>query len=425
VYYQIVSFNYKQCSLEQRESVAFKNENEITEFLNLLTDFDFILEAFIINTCNRVEIVAVSRDNFATFHAILGLLSKFKGINFYQLEKSAQRYEDKNAIEHFFNVVSSLDSMVVGEAQITGQVKDAFRLSFNNNSAGRELNRLLSYAVKCAAEVRSSTDISKHPISIASVAVAQAEQDLGSLSGMVGVVVGTGEMGKLAAKHLLRAGADVLLVSRDKAKAQALANELGENVKAGSIDKLKTYINKYRLLFSATSSKEPIITKEMVEEKSIQRLWFDMAIPRDIDENIKFDNIKIYYIDDLQNISKQNHALRKEQALIAHEIVKKYKEDFLNWLQALSVEPVIKQMRLDIKNLVKQEVERNIKKGHIPKEYQENIEYMANQIFDKYLHLPTKKMRELSKQSDGQKFISAIKTIFNIDTNDIDPKKYK
>jgi len=425
VYYQVVSFNYKVCSLEERESIAFKDENEIQEFLKLLTDFDFIVEAFVINTCNRVEIVSASKDNFATYHAILGLLSRVKRLNFHSLAKSAKRYEDSDAIEHIFSVVSSLDSMVVGEAQITGQVKDAYRLSFKNKTAGAELNKVLSYAIKCAAEVRNSTKISSKPISIASVAVAKAEEELKSLSGMVGVVVGSGEMGKLASKHLLRAGADVLLISRTKEHAQKLAQELGENVKVGDYSKLSVYINKYRLLFTATASKNQIITKNMIEQKNIDRLWFDMAIPRDIDNTINDSSIKIFYIDDLQEISKNNHALRKEQALKAAEIVQKYKDDFLKWLQALAVEPVIKQMRLDIDTLVKEEANRVIKKGFIPKEYQDNVEYMAKQLFDKFLHNPTKKLREISKESDGTQTIEAIKKVFNINTDSVDPKKYK
>ena len=425
MYYQMVSFNYKKCSLEQRESIAFKSNEEIKEFLKLLTNLDFIQEAFVVNTCNRVEIVVASRDNFATYHAILGILSKTKNIRFYELDKNAMRFEEDEAVEHIFNVVSSFDSMVIGEAKITGQVKEAFKLSYENGTAGKELNRLLSYAVKCAAEIRRSTNISQHPISIASVAVTQAEEELESLSGMVGVVIGSGEMGKLAAKHLLRAGADVLLVSRTKENAIALAQELGENVKVGDYKKIPFYINKYRLLFTATRSKEPIITNDMIEDKQINRLWFDMAIPRDIDNNIKRDNIKIYYIDDLKEISKNNHALRKEQALIAADIVKRYKEDFLKWLQALEVEPVIKQMRLDILNIVEQEVNRVIKKGYIPKEYKSNLEHMAVQLFDKFLHNPTKKMRKLSKESEGTVAINAIKEIFDINTDSIDPKQYK
>ncbi len=425
MYYQIVSFNYKHCDLKQRESLAFKDDEEIKSFLRKLVNFDFIEEAFVINTCNRVEIVTASRDNFATFHAVLGLLSRMKGVNFYELEKSARRYEDDSAVEHLFAVVSSLDSLVVGEAQITGQVKQGFRLAHEIGAVGTDLNRVLSYAVKCAAEVRNVTNISENPISIASVAVAQAEEEMGgSLAGMTGVVVGTGEMGRLAAKHLLRSGADVVLLSRDTAKAESLAEELGENVRVDDLSELERYINRYRLLFTATASPTPIITAGMIGERELQRVWFDMAIPRDI-EDISDQDIRIYRIDDLQSISRNNHALRQEQALKAGEIVRCYKEDFFKWLQALSVEPVIRQMRLDIEEALEYELQRAIKKRHVPKEYEENMRRMLRQSFDKYLHIPTRNLRQASKESNGSRTIEALKRIFEINTDDIDPGKYK
>jgi len=425
VHYQIVSFNHKQCDLTLREKLAFNSDEEIKKFLNTLLGFDFMLEAFVINTCNRVEIVTASKDNFATFHAILGLLSRRSGINFHALVKSAAKFEDKDAIKHLFSVVSSLDSLVIGEAQITGQVKQGFKLSAQNGTASKELERVLNYALKCASKVRNATNISENPISIASVAVAQAVEVMdGSLAGMTGVVVGTGEMGRLTAKHLLRAGADVLLVSRDKEKAQKIANELGENVRVGSFERLKVYINRYRLLFSATASPKPIITSEMLEDKEIQRVWFDIAIPRDIEE-IEDKNISIYRIDDLQSISKNNYALRQEQAIRAYDIVENYTEEFYKWLQALSVEPVIKQIRLCVKDIVEDEVKRALKKGFIPKEYQENIKYLVAQSFDKFLHNPTKNLRKISKESDGSNLIEGFKEIFEIDTTNIDPDKYQ
>ena len=425
MHYQVVSFNYKRCDLEQREKLAFKSDDEIREFLNTLVKFDFMLEAFVINTCNRIEVVTASKDNFATFHAILGLISRRSGVNFYDLEKSAIKYEDEDAITHIFKVVASLDSLVIGEAQITGQVKQGFKLSYENGTAGRELNRVVSYAIKCAAEVRNATNISENPISIASVAVAQATEIMnGSLAGMTGVVIGTGEMGKLASKHLLRSGADVVLISRNFQNAQELAKELGENVRVAKFDEISKYINRYRLLFSATASPEPIITESMVEPKDIKRVWFDMAIPRDI-EDINDDKIDIYRIDDLQSISQNNHALRQEQALRAFDIVQKYKKEFFIWLRALSVEPVIKQMRLDIDSVIEQEIQRALKKGFIPNEYKDNIKYLVKQTFDKYLHKPTKRMRELSRTSEGGAMIEAVREIFDIDLKDIDAQRYK
>jgi len=424
--YQVVSFNYKKCDLETREQIAFKSDDDIREYLNLLTGFDFVLEAYIVNTCNRIEIVAATKDNFSTYHTVLGLLSKTTGADFYLLEKAVLNLEDEEALKHVFSVVSSLDSLVIGEAQITGQVKDAFRLSYENGTAGRELNRVISYAVKCAAQVRNATNISQNPISIASVAVAQAKADMGgSLSGMTGIVVGSGEMGKLAAKHLLRADADVLLVSRTRENAQKLADELGsENVKVVDMERLHRLINRYRLMFTATSSPDPIITNAMVEYSEADRLWFDMAIPRDI-EDMEEDNIKIYRIDDLQGISKSNHAMREEQALKASDVVEQYTKEFYLWLQALTIEPLIKGMRLSINRVIEDEVARSVKKGYLPEQFSDNAERMITQVFDKYLHIPTRNLRELAKQNDGQSAVNAFKSVFEIDTEDSNTKQYK
>jgi len=285
MYYQVMSFSHNNCDQAMREKLAFINDEEKKEMLNQLVEFDFIHEAFIVSTCNRVEIVLATRDNFSSYHTILGLMSQKSALNFYEIKAAVKRYDDEEAIGHIFSVVSSLDSLVVGESQITGQVKEAFMFSHKNGTAGRKLNRVISYAVKCAAEVRNATNISQNPISISSVAVAQAHKLLGdNMIGMTGVVVGAGEMGVLAAKHLLRAGCDVVMLGRDKEKVELVAHTLGENVKADSMDKLPKYLNRYRLLFAATSAREPVITKELIENETLPRLWFDMAIPRDIED---------------------------------------------------------------------------------------------------------------------------------------------
>ncbi|HIP62468.1 MAG TPA: glutamyl-tRNA reductase, partial [Sulfurovum sp.] len=175
---------------------------------------------------------------------------------------------------------------------------------------------------------------------------------------------------------------------------------------------------------TATSSTEPIITHSMVESKDADRLWFDMAIPRDI-ADIDEDNVKVYRIDDLQNISKSNHALRQEQALKATEVVARHTDDFYMWLQALTIEPVIKGMRLAIDEVIEAEVARSIKKGYLPEQYSENAKRMIVQVFDKYLHQPSKNLREIAKQNDGQSVVDTFKAVFDINTDDSDPKQYK
>ncbi len=425
MYYQVVSFSHKHCDQTIRENLAFSTEEDKKEILNQLVAFEFVHEAFVISTCNRIEIILATRDNFSSFHAVLGLMSQKSGMNFYELKKNAKRYDDEEAVEHLFSVISSLDSLVIGESQITGQVKEAFRLSYENTTAGRRLNRLISYGIKCAAEVRNATNISQNPISIASVAVAQAHKLLGdNIQGMTGIVVGAGEMGVLAAKHLLRIGCDVILVGRDIKKIETVAEELGENVKSATMNELPKYLNRYRLLFSATSSADTVIHRNMIENETLQRVWFDMAIPRDIEE-MSLDKLQLFRIDDLTAISKENHALREEQAMRAEEIVGHYTENFYAWLRALSIEPVIKQMREYVNQAIDAEMQRALKKGFVPKGYEDNMRKMAQQMFNRFLHDPTQNLRRSSTQTNNANCIESVKKMFNIETEDIDFKQYK
>ncbi len=425
MYYQVVSFSHKNCELAMREKLAFANHEEMKVILDQLTHFEFIHEAFIISTCNRVEIVLATRDNFASYHAVLGLMSQKSDLNFYELKSTAKRYDDEEAIGHIFSVVSSLDSLVVGESQITGQVKDAFRFSFQNGTAGKRLNRVISHAVKCAAQVRNATNISQNPISIASVAVAQAHKLLGdNIQGMKGIVVGAGEMGVLAAKHLLRVGCDVVLIGRDLEKVEKVADSLGENVKADTMENLPKYLNRYRLLFSATSSPEPVITQSLIENETLPRHWFDMAIPRDI-ADMDLPKLELYRIDDLKSISNENHAMRQEQAIRATEIVEQHTEEFYAWLRALSIEPVIKQMRQHVSEAIDKEMQRALKKGFVPPEYEANMRKMAQQMFNRFLHDPTQNLRKSSTEKKNANCIEAVKKMFNIDTEHVDAKQYK
>jgi glutamyl-tRNA reductase len=423
--YQVISFNHKNCQLALREKLTFSSDEEKRAMLEKLLGFDFIEEAFILSTCNRVEITLVTRDKFSSYHAILGLLSLKSKLSFFELKGMAGRFDDIEAVRHIFSVASALDSLVIGETQITGQLKDAYRFAFQNEFAYRKLNRLISYAIKCAKEVRNVTTISKHPLSIASVAVAKAYDIYGdNITGMSGVVIGTGEMGKIAIKNLIRLGCDVVILGRNLKKIERFVeDELnGDRVRVDSLDNIHKYINRYRLLFSATSSKEPIITEKMIESDNIDRVWFDMAIPKDI-EDIKLDRLKLFRIDDLKSIANENFALKQEQANRAFDIVDNYTKEFYRWLRALSIEPLIKGMRLQVKEAIEIELNRAIKKGFVPKEYRDNIEKMAHQAFNRFLHRPTKNLRELSK--DNSSIVERVKDIFDIEIEDRNMQKYK
>ncbi len=423
--YQVVSFNHKNCEQNLREKLAFSSNEEIATMLNKLTGFEFIEEAYILSTCNRVEITIATKDAFSSYHAILGMLSLKSGLSFFELKGMDGRYDDKEAIRHIFAVVSSLESLVIGESQITGQVKDAFRFSYQNGTASAKLNRVISYAIKCAAEVRNVTDISRYPLSIASVAVTQAYKIYGdNITGMSAVVIGAGEMGLIAIKNLLRLGCDIIILGRDRDKLKAIAKELGSDVRVDTMEHLHKYLNRYRLLFSATSSEDTIIKPEMIESDNIDRVWFDMAIPRDID-NMSLNRLQLFRIDDLKGISKENYALKAEQANRARDIVDRYRDEFYKWLRTLSIEPIIKEMRLQAKDAISKELDRAIKKKFVPQEYRANMEKMAEQIFNRFLHNATQNLREYSSKSTSSKRVEAIQEIFNIKIDEKDIKKYK
>lgn len=329
------------------------------------------------------------------------------------MESRADVYEDNGAIHHLFSVSSSLDSLVIGETQIVGQLKDAFRFSVENNFCGQKLGRAMHHAFRCAASVRANTDISKNPISVSSVAVSKAQELLGSLEGVKVIVVGAGEMSTLAAKHAQTHGARVIIVNRNMENAQKLADELDQSVEIAPYSKLKDFINTYQIVFSATGAPHSVITDDMIEEVNFQRYWFDIAVPRDIEISSN-DKIDVYAVDDLEEIVTKNLSLREKQAKIAYSIVGNSTMEFFKWLQTLSVDPIIKELRDKAKECSEKEISRALKKGNIPAEYKEEIEKILHYAFNSFLHYPTKTLKEVAERPESDTIVQSIQEIFNI-----------
>lgn len=411
--YLVVSFSHKNTDLDTREKLALDKESSKERvYKNLLAE-ETINELIILSTCNRVEIIASVKNPFKAREAILNELSKISEISIEELESRADIYEDNGAIYHIFSVASALDSLVIGETQISGQLKSAFKESFEKGFSSEKLARVMHFAFKCAAEVRNSTDISKNPVSIASAAVALAKDIFINIDGYTAVVIGTGEMGKLAAKHLISSGCNVILVGRNLRKTEKVAKELGESVQVETIDNLKSLINRHILLFTATSSQNPIITKDMVEPKEFKRFWFDMAVPRDI-EDMGYKNIDIYYVDDLKEIVNKSLALREAQAKEAYKIVGRFTKEFFKWLQTLSIEPIIKEIRKKAKDACIDEVKKAIKKGYIPKELEDTLIKTLHNAFNKFLHKPTKNLKSIINNPSGDVVVESIKYFFDL-----------
>ncbi len=423
MHYLVVSFSHKNSDIATRERLALSQEDAKEEVAKYLLADSLINEVIILSTCNRVEIIASVRDVYAATEKIIETLSKRSGLGTDELEGRADIYEDNGAVHHIFSVASGLDSLVVGETQIAGQLKDAYKEAYEKGWCGQKLGRVMHYTFKCAKEVRSSTEISKNPVSVASAAVNMAKEKLGDLGGYTAIVVGAGEMGRLACKHLRGHGCNVILVGRNEEKTSQIAQEIDPDIRVELSVNLPKLVNSYRLLFSATSSQEPVIRRDMVTRKSFHRLWFDMAIPRDIEE-MHDPNITIYAVDDLKEIVEKNMAFREEQARIAYKIVGHYVKEFFTWLQTLEIDPIIKEIRAQAKEAALAELQKALKKGYVDEEQAKNVEKLLHNAFNRFLHAPTKRLKAIAEEPSADTIVEAIKYFFEIE-EDVGLNRYK
>ena len=421
MHYLTISFTHKNSTIEIREKLSFSEDSQLKECLTKLNASNFIHESILISTCNRFEVfVSCSSIMGATEH-IFKLLTERSTINIEELEGRADIFDDQGAIHHLFSVASSLDSLVVGETQIAGQLKDAFRFSYDNGYCGQKLSRAMHYAFKCAAEIRNLTNISSKPVSIASVAVAKLRGILKDLEGKKALVIGVGEMSEITAKHLISNGVEVCIINRTREKAQELAISCGAKVKDfGELPKL---INEYEILFTATSSKEPIITDEIIVNQDFKRYWFDMALPRDISFS-HGENINLYVIDDLKSIVSENITIREDEAKRSYAIIGRQTIQFYEWLRTLSVEPLIKDIYEYAQIAAQKETQRVLSHGYIPKEYEKELLKMNQQVLKRFLHEITHKIRCISGESNADTMIESLKFLLNNDKSKL-PDKYK
>ncbi len=420
MHYLTVSFSHKNSDIELREKFTYTDE-EKEACLKRLVQSPSISEGMLLATCNRMEIYVCCSDIEDAIQHIMTLLT-FKGdLSAEYLQKTAEIVDDSSAIHHLFAVASSIDSMVVGETQIAGQLKDAFRFAHEKGYAAKKLSRALSHAFKCAAKVRNHTDISSKPVSVASVAIGQIKEKVDDLQSKKALVIGVGEMSEICAKHLVSDGVDTYITNRTKQKAETLAEECSAKFyEFGNLDKA---VNEFDIIFTATSAQYPIITNELIEKVAFKRFWFDLAIPRDIDLQER-DDIYLFVVDDIQNIVSANKADREQYVRQAHGIVGRSVVEFFEWLDALNVEPIIKEIYKKANTAVAQETQRAIAKGFIPKEYEYEAKKMAEQAIKRFLHDMTKKMREASHEAKSDTVTGAMQYILNDAHNNI-PDQYK
>jgi len=420
MHYLNISFTHKNSTMEIRERLSYPDDESQKACLERLLECEAILEAVLISTCNRIEVLCNCQDIPTATEHIFTKLSLRSGISIDELEGRADIFDDSAAIHHLFSVASSLDSMVLGETQIVGQLKDAFRFAYDNHFCGKNLARAMKSAFKTAAKVRNATDISSKPVSIASVAVNQLKSLTNNLSGKKALIIGVGEMSEITAKHLRSAGVDVTIMNRTLHKAQALAKECDAAVL--DFKELRSAVNEFEILFSATSSYEPIITSDTIESKDFDRYWFDLALPRDISYD-KGERIHLYVIDDLKLILDENVSAREDAARAAHSIIGRGVVEFFEWLNTQDTELIIKEIYQKAQQAASDEAFRAIKNSYIPKEYSQEAQKMCEQAIKRFLHDITAKMRSSTEDTQTQLLSAAMSEIIKTTDEEKDEKK--
>jgi len=396
MHYLSISFTHRNSTMEIREKLSYTDDEDKKGCLTRLVASENILEVILIATCNRIEVLCYCDEIPKSTQYIFDKLSCHSGISIEELEGRADVFNGSSAIHHLFSVASSLDSMVIGETQIVGQLKDAFRFAYDNKYCSKKLARAMKSAFKCAAKVRNTTNISSKPVSMASVAVNKMKSLVDDVTDKKALVIGVGEISEITAKHLISAGADVYIMNRTQYKAEALAKEC--NAKTIPFSKLADAVNEFEILYTATSAYDPIITDAIIHSKDFDRYWFDLALPRDIHYN-KGERINLFVIDDLKVIVDENVSAREEASREADNIIGREVVVFFEWLNNQNIEPLIKEIYNRAQDAAQEESERAVVSGYIPKEYQNQAQKMCEQALKRFLHEYTTSMRNASEDT--------------------------
>lgn len=416
----VVGLNYRTAPVEIREKLTFQ-ENELKDAMAALNQQKSILENVIISTCNRTELYAVVDQLHTGRYYIKQFLSQWFNVSMESFIPYLTIFEEEGAIDHLFRVTSGLDSMVVGETQILGQVKQSFIQGQEVSTTGTLFNQLFKQAVTLAKKSHKETEIGTNAVSVSYAAVELAKKVFGDLGNKQVVILGAGKMGELAAKNLYGSGVQTLsVVNRTKSKAEELAQRISGT--AYALDELETLLPSTDILISSTGANGYVLRKEHLQEidrlrKGKPMILVDIAVPRDIDPAVgELDGVFLYDIDDLQGIVDSNMEQRKQVAetiglMIEEEIVL-----FKEWLQTLGVVPVISALRtkaLSIQEDTMKSIER--KMPDLTDRERKVLNKHTKSIVNQLLKDPILQVKELSAQKNAEETLELFVKIFNIE----------
>ncbi len=412
----LLGLNHKTAGVEVREKLAFSGD-KLFKGIEKLKALRQIKESAILSTCNRVELFAVSESDEEPLEPIKDLLSEIHGIDKGLFSPHLYVFYDQEGVRHTFRVASSLDSMVIGEPQILGQIKDAYEFALKNKATGVVLNRLFSHAISTAKRVRSETKIAENAVSISFAAVELAKKIFTTLQGRTSMLIGAGEMAELAARHLVNNGVSNVVVAN---RTYQRGCELAAAFRGRAIefkDFLSELVN-IDIIICSTGAPDYIIKKEQAQRLMKDRrnrpvFIIDISVPRNVDPAINdIDNIYLYDVDDLQGVVDSNISGRKREAEKAESIVNEEVERYMKWLHSLEAIPTIIAMRQHAERIRDEEFQKL--KNRFPDMDEETlraVHYMGTAIINKLIHPPTVALKEQCE--DSKELVALIKKLFN------------
>ncbi len=426
----IVGLNHRTAPIEIREKLCFPAE-VVGAALKSLTNDYAVNEAVIISTCNRVEIIGVSDNMEKCAWDTKRFLSDYHSIPLEELDEHLYVHTGADAVKHTFRVAAGLDSMVLGEPQILGQVKDAYGHAVNNNTAGIIINKLSHKAFSVAKRIRTETKIGASAVSISFAAVELAKKIFGELSNKTAMLVGAGEMAELAAKHLLKSGVKKIFVAnRTYERAVNMAREFdGTPI---MFREFPHHMKEVDIIIASTAAPKFIISPDdiaeaMNERKNKPMFFIDISVPRNIDPLVNnLDNAYVYDIDDLQGVVEANMRERKNEAKEAEAIVLSEIESFHRWVKSLDVVPTIIALRQNLERIGKNELERVVAEfENITDKERKALSSMTTAIINKVLHAPIMHLKKESNGVDGDRLIDVTRRLFDLEDEEAIVKSKK
>ncbi len=417
----LIGINHKSAPVEVRELLAFPEE-ACTQALRSLVDGDVLQEGLIVSTCNRVEIVTATARTRLTdgIDRVTSFLSSSRNLPLQHFKRHLYNHTEGEAISHLFRVASSLDSMVVGEPQVLGQVRRAYSLALEAGTAGRVINRLIHHTFHVAKRVRTETGIAANAVSLSYMAVELGKKIFESLEGRTVMLIGAGEMAELSAKHLVSAGAARLLIAnRSDEAARRIAEEFGGEVV--DFRSIVPHLSQADFVICSTGATEYVLTETMVRQANEHRrnrpaCYIDISVPRNVDPAIgKLPNVFVFDIDDLESVVSSNIREREREAERAELIVQSEVMQFQQSLRLMDVGPMLGATKQRLQDIARAELIRQRGKlGSLTPEQERAIEALLIATVNKISHPVLTQMRRSFEASDFESS-QALRELFGIE----------